>query len=103
MFEDMGFTYLGPVDGHNVEQLCTTLSWAREMACPVLLHVRTVKGKGYKPAEIQPERSHGQSRRHGHSMALGDAHVKKPLGPRGGELLQARALRHGGASGRGRT
>ena len=59
MFEDMGFTYLGPVDGHNVEQLCTTLSWAREMACPVLLHVRTVKGKGYKPAEIQPERSHG--------------------------------------------
>jgi len=59
MFEDMGFTYLGPVDGHNVEQLCTTLSWAREMACPVLLHVRTVKGKGYKPAEVQPERSHG--------------------------------------------
>ncbi|MCI9215048.1 MAG: 1-deoxy-D-xylulose-5-phosphate synthase [Oscillospiraceae bacterium] len=59
MFEDMGFTYLGPVDGHNVEQLCTTLAWAREMACPVLLHVRTVKGKGYKPAEIQPERSHG--------------------------------------------
>ena len=59
MFEDMGFTYLGPVDGHNVEQLCTTLAWAREMACPVLLHVRTVKGKGYKPAEVQPERSHG--------------------------------------------
>ena len=59
MFEDMGFTYLGPIDGHNVEQLCTTLAWAREMACPVLLHVRTVKGKGYKPAEVQPERSHG--------------------------------------------
>ena len=59
LFEDMGFTYLGPVDGHKIEQLCTTLSWAREMACPVLLHVRTVKGKGYKPAEIQPERSHG--------------------------------------------
>ncbi len=59
MFEDMGFTYLGPVDGHNVEQLCTTLAWAREMDCPVLLHVRTVKGKGYKPAETQPERSHG--------------------------------------------
>lgn len=61
MFEDMGFTYLGPVDGHNVEQLCTTLAWAREMDCPVLLHVRTVKGKGYTPAETQPERSHGVS------------------------------------------
>jgi 1-deoxy-D-xylulose-5-phosphate synthase len=61
MFEDMGFTYLGPVDGHNVEQLCTTLAWAREMDCPVLLHVRTVKGKGYAPAEFWPERSHGVS------------------------------------------
>jgi len=59
MFEDMGFTYLGPVDGHNVEQLCTTLAWARELNAPVLLHVRTVKGKGYSPAERQPERSHG--------------------------------------------
>ena len=59
MFEDMGFTYMGPVDGHNVEQLCATLAWAKEMACPVLLHVRTVKGRGYAPAERQPERSHG--------------------------------------------
>jgi len=61
MFEDMGFTYMGPVDGHNVEQLCATLAWAKEMGCPVLLHVRTVKGKGYAPAERQPERSHGVS------------------------------------------
>ena len=59
MFEDMGFTYLGPVDGHNVEQLCTTLDWAKELNCPVLLHVHTTKGKGYAPAERQPERSHG--------------------------------------------
>ena len=61
MFEDMGFTYLGPVDGHNVEQLCNTLTWAREMGRPVLLHVRTVKGKGYGPAEAMPEMSHGVS------------------------------------------
>ncbi len=61
MFEDMGFTYLGPVDGHNVEQLCTTMAWAREMDCPVLLHVITVKVKGYTHAESQPERSHGVS------------------------------------------
>ena len=59
MFEDMGFTYLGPVDGHNVEQLCTTLAWARELNCPVLVHVRTRKGKGYAPAEAKPERCHG--------------------------------------------
>ena len=59
LFEDMGFTYLGPVDGHNVEQLCSTLAWAREMACPVLVHVRTVKGKGYIPAEQKPELCHG--------------------------------------------
>ena len=61
LFEDMGFTYLGPVDGHNLEQLCTTIAWARELKRPVLLHVRTVKGKGYLPAERQPERSHGVS------------------------------------------
>ena len=61
MFEDMGFTYLGPVNGHKVEQLCTTLAWAKEMGGPVLVHVRTVKGKGYTPAETQPERSHGVS------------------------------------------
>lgn len=61
LFEDMGFTYLGPVDGHNVEQLCSTLAWAREMGCPVLVHVRTVKGKGYIPAERKPELCHGVS------------------------------------------
>lgn len=61
MFEDMGFTYMGPVNGHNVEQLCTVLAWAKEMGGPVLVHVRTIKGKGYEPAERQPERSHGVS------------------------------------------
>ena len=59
LFEDMGFTYLGPVDGHNVEQLCSTLAWAKEMDCPVLVHVRTIKGKGYIPAEKKPELCHG--------------------------------------------
>ncbi len=59
MFEDMGFTYLGPVDGHNVEQLCHTLRWARELKGPVLVHVKTKKGKGYAPAEATPDRYHG--------------------------------------------
>ena len=56
MFEDMGFTYLGPVNGHDVEQLTNTLKWAKELKCPVLLHVHTKKGKGYPPAEREPER-----------------------------------------------
>ena len=56
MFEDMGFTYLGPVDGHSVEKLTNTLRWAKELRCPVVVHVHTQKGKGYGPAEREPER-----------------------------------------------
>ena len=59
MFESMGFAYMGPVDGHDVEALEQSLQWAREQRCPVLLHVRTVKGKGYAPAEERPADYHG--------------------------------------------
>ena len=59
MFEDMGFTYLGPVDGHNVKGLTRLLTYAKTLNGPVLLHVRTVKGKGYPPAERNPDRFHG--------------------------------------------
>ena len=59
LFEDMGFTYVGPVDGHNEEQVEEVLRWAKELNCPVLLHVRTVKGKGYVPAEREPGKWHG--------------------------------------------
>ncbi len=59
MFEDMGFTYLGPVDGHDVRQLTQLLHYASELDTPVLLHVRTVKGKGYEPAENNPDAFHG--------------------------------------------
>ena len=59
VFEDMGFTYLGPVDGHDVARLTQLLQYARELSCPVLLHVKTVKGKGYSPAEREPDRFHG--------------------------------------------
>lgn len=61
MFEDMGFSYLGPVNGHDVEQLTTTLKWAKEIHGPVLIHVHTQKGHGYEPAESRPERCHGVS------------------------------------------
>jgi len=59
LFEDMGFTYLGPVDGHDLHRLCDVLSWARELACPVLVHVKTVKGKGVPFAERSPDMFHG--------------------------------------------
>ncbi len=59
VFESMGFTYLGPVDGHDVETLCYMLKCAKDLHRPVLLHVHTVKGKGYAPAEDEPWRFHG--------------------------------------------
>lgn len=62
MFEDMGFTYLGPVDGHDVRGLTRLLRYARELDTPVLLHVRTIKGKGYTPAEQNPDQFHGVGR-----------------------------------------
>lgn len=59
MFEDMGFTYLGPVDGHDIRLLTRLLRYARELNGPILLHIRTVKGKGYAPAEQNPDAFHG--------------------------------------------
>ncbi len=59
IFESMGFTYLGPVDGHDVENLITLLRIAKDMKRPVLLHVMTRKGKGYAPAEEHPKLFHG--------------------------------------------
>lgn len=59
MFEDMGFRYLGPVDGHNLPFLTRLLRYAREIDEPVLLHVKTVKGKGFLPAEENPDAFHG--------------------------------------------
>ncbi|MBR4657394.1 MAG: 1-deoxy-D-xylulose-5-phosphate synthase [Oscillospiraceae bacterium] len=58
MFEEMGFRYLGPVDGHNVQQLSYMLNVARSYREPVLLHVVTQKGKGYPDAEAHPELYH---------------------------------------------
>lgn len=62
MFEDMGFIYLGPVDGHNIEELDEVLHTAKSYQQPVLVHVKTVKGKGYPPAEKNPGEYHGISR-----------------------------------------
>jgi len=59
LFESMGFTYLGPIDGHDLDRLCNVLEWAKELNGPVLVHVNTVKGKGYSFAENNPDKFHG--------------------------------------------
>lgn len=59
LFENMGVTYLGPVDGHDVKGLVRIFKEARKMNHAVLIHVRTVKGKGYRPAEKNPAAFHG--------------------------------------------
>jgi 1-deoxy-D-xylulose-5-phosphate synthase len=59
MFEYMGFEYIGPVDGHDTEELIRLLQAARKMGKPVLIHVITQKGRGYAPAEAEPSKFHG--------------------------------------------
>lgn len=59
MFEEMGFQYMGPIDGHDLDKLTYFLGLARDMQKPVLLHVRTVKGKGYAYSEQSPGQYHG--------------------------------------------
>lgn len=59
LFEDMGLTYLGPVDGHNIPQLIKTFQEAKRFEGPILVHVLTQKGRGYEPAMRHPARFHG--------------------------------------------
>lgn len=59
IFEELGFTYLGPVDGHDLEGLLDVLQAAKKIDGPVMVHVLTKKGKGYKPAEESPNKFHG--------------------------------------------
>lgn len=61
-FEDLGFKYMGPIDGHNLEHLCEALDSAKLVNAPVLLHISTVKGKGYDFAEKSPSTYHGISK-----------------------------------------
>lgn len=62
LFEDMGFSYMGPIDGHNIKALSKAFESAKEFDTPVLLHVITKKGKGYDPAEDKPSAFHGISK-----------------------------------------
>ena len=60
-FEDIGFTYFGPVDGHNIEKLESVLTMSKQVNGPVLIHVLTTKGKGYEIAEKNPDKFHATS------------------------------------------
>lgn len=60
-FEDLGFKYLGPIDGHDIAKLENILRLSKDLKGPVLIHVVTKKGKGYKPAEENPDRFHSAS------------------------------------------
>ncbi|MGE5544834.1 MAG: 1-deoxy-D-xylulose-5-phosphate synthase [Bacillota bacterium] len=59
LFEELGFTYLGPIDGHNIEDMIVVLQRARNIKGPVLIHVITEKGRGYPPAMLNPDVFHG--------------------------------------------
>ena len=77
LFEELGFHYVGPIDGHNLNLLQEILQRARAMSGPVLIHVHTTKGKGYLPAENQPEKFHGIGK---FDPATGEV-IKKPSPP----------------------
>ena len=78
LFEEMGFNYIGPVDGHDVDALVTTLGNMRTLPGPQFLHVVTQKGKGYAPAEADPIKWHGPGP---YDPASGTFFKEKPAGP----------------------
>lgn len=61
-FEDLGFQYIGPIDGHNIASLCEAINSAKTISAPVVIHINTLKGRGYDFAESSPEKFHGISK-----------------------------------------
>lgn len=59
LFESFGYRYIGPIDGHNIEQILEALENAKSQDGPVIIHAHTIKGKGYEPAEVDPVKWHG--------------------------------------------
>ena len=106
MFEDMGFTYIGPVDGHNLSELTRLLKFSKSLDGPVLLHVRTIKGKGYPPAEQTPANFHGVSPFHpedgtpckpaGENFSAVFGRVLRQLGERNSNLCAVTAAMESG-------
>jgi 1-deoxy-D-xylulose-5-phosphate synthase len=77
IFEEMGFTYFGPVDGHNIAELVEVLGYVKSLKGPVLLHVVTKKGRGYEPAEDSPTEFHGTPK---FDVETGEARKAAPAG-----------------------
>lgn len=77
LFEEMGFSYIGPMDGHNIEAMQSVFRQICNIDGPVLVHVRTKKGRGYMPAEDEPDKFHGISK---FNKATGEP-VKNPAAP----------------------
>ncbi|MCF8018241.1 MAG: 1-deoxy-D-xylulose-5-phosphate synthase [Vallitaleaceae bacterium] len=89
-FEEMGYTYLGPIDGHAVPQIIKVLNQARRIEGPVLIHVNTIKGKGYHHAEINPSKFHGTKpfiTTNGEALVKKAANTKKTYGELMGDQL----------------
>lgn len=61
-FEDLGFRYIGPIDGHDINGLCEAMNSAKMVSVPVVIHINTLKGRGYDFAEVAPEKFHGISK-----------------------------------------
>lgn len=90
-FEDIGFRYLGPVDGHNLEKLEDILKICKEQEGPLLVHVLTKKGKGYKPAEENPDVFHSTSKfeiETGKKIGAGKKDYSKTMGDKLVELAK---------------
>jgi 1-deoxy-D-xylulose-5-phosphate synthase len=82
-FEDIGFRYLGPIDGHNIEALEDILTICKNQEGPILVHVLTKKGKGYKPAEETPDKYHSTSKfnkKTGEKLGKGNKDYSKVFG-----------------------
>jgi len=92
LFEELGLTYFGPIDGHNFEDLFAVLKQADKTPGPVLVHILTKKGKGYKPAELDSDKFHGISP---YKVESGEV-VKKPSPPSYTEMFGRTIVKIGG-------
>ncbi len=93
LFEDLGFTYLGPLDGHNIPLLIRTIRHAKAKGGPMLIHVVTKKGKGYPPAEADPKTFHGVGKFHVPSGKSLNSSNSKSLSEVFGEALVEEAAK----------
>ena len=87
LFEEMGLDYIGPIDGHDLEEVIETLEIAKAMQKPVIVHAHTIKGKGYKIAEGQHEQWHGVG-----PFNIEDGEFVKKIAPKSATAVFADAL-----------